>query len=170
MDDRVHASVPAFWAATSGAPSLEPWATLRNGPGDSQQDRVVEIHRRPRGFVGESASLAFAINPPARPPSWGRARRGPTTRIRLQRHGVPDLHPDGLPAAEQRSILSPGTSRRRSTPGGIAMDRGQDDGCGAAAALAGVATASEGTEQRLWAVAGSHNSDDLRAVETGVLP
>lgn len=35
---------------------------------------AVEIHRQLRSFVGKSASLTFAISPPARPPLWWRVR------------------------------------------------------------------------------------------------
>ena len=36
----------------------------------------------------------------------GRPLRGaPANRLRLQRHGVPRLHPDGVAASEERSLL-----------------------------------------------------------------
>ena len=45
----------------------------------------------------------------------GSIRRTPTGRLRVQRHRVPYLHPDGVPAAEQRPVLHRRTTPRRST-------------------------------------------------------
>ena len=46
----------------------------------------------------------------------GRAVRGEAAdRVRVQRHRVPDLHPDGVAPAQQRPVLHARTSGRRST-------------------------------------------------------
>ncbi len=56
---------------------------------------------------------------PGRPPGRD-ARRAAAAGLRLQRHGVPDLHPDGVAAAASRTASSPTTTRPTSTrPRGI---------------------------------------------------
>ena len=45
--------------------------------------------------------------------------------LRLQRHRVPHLHPDGVPAAEQRPVLHHRLHPGRLHPGRAGVDRGQ---------------------------------------------
>ena len=52
----------------------------------------------------------------ARRPAGRHVRRAAAEGLRLLRHRVPDLHPDGVAAAQERPVLHHATSARRSTP------------------------------------------------------
>ena len=58
-----------------------------------------------------------------RRPAGRAARRKAASGLRIQRHRVPDLHPDGQPAAEERPVLYPRLHPRGLHPRGTGLDR-----------------------------------------------
>lgn len=88
--------------------------------------------------------------------SWSGCTRRNCGRIRLQRHGVPHLHPDGLAAAEQRPLLHRVLHPRGVLQGRYGLDRRQLHDHGAAAPPPGAAYGSGGADERFvpWNTAG----------------
>ena len=75
--------------------------------------------------------------------------RGLPRGLRLQRHDVPHLRPDGLPAAQQRPVLHRLLHRRGLHPRGHGLDRGQHDALSPGAALPRPGTDGGETPERL---------------------
>ena len=61
----------------------------------------------------------------ARRPDGRAVRRAAAEGLRLQRHGLPRLHPDGLAAPQERPLLHARLQRRDVHPGGTRLDRGE---------------------------------------------
>ena len=85
-------------------------------------------------------------------PSGRAARRAAPSRLRLQRHRLPDLHPDGVAAAEERPLLHQRLLARRLHAGGALVGREQHDGGRAAAPPPGARAGARRGRQRLRAL------------------
>ena len=71
----------------------------------------------------------------ARRPDGRALRRAAAEGLRLQRHRLPHLHPDGVAPPQERPLLHDRLQRRDLHPGRARLDRGEHDDRRAAAAL-----------------------------------
>ena len=137
-----HPAVPrAGRAALQRVPQA---AAPRPGPG------LRRSHRQSAMGPGDRADLPREHR--GRRPDRGGARGAPADRVRLQRHRVPHLHPDGVAAPEQRPVL-----HHRLHPGGLypgrdGLDQRQQHGDGAAAALPAAASRDRCAAERFRAL------------------
>ena len=88
-----------------------------------------------------------------RRPPGGSARRAAAPGLRLQRHRLPDLHPDGLAPPEVRPLLHQPLQRRRLQRRGHRVGRVEHDEGRAAAPSPRARSRAGGRRQRLRALA-----------------
>ncbi|CAA9554434.1 MAG: Animal haem peroxidase, partial [uncultured Thermomicrobiales bacterium] len=110
-------------------------------------------HHRQPGLGGGTGPRLRRRRRRGRPDGRPLRRAGPQ-RVRVQRHRLPDLHPDGLPPPQLRPLLHQGFHPGGLHPNRHGLDRRQRHGQRVAAPRAVAAPCAEGRQERVRAVGG----------------